>query len=91
MTTLTNDELRARVDAIFTDLFEIKAERLKPDARLFTDLALDSLDAIDLVVSFERQFAIRPPHSEIREIRTLADVHALVRKYYAEATLAKAN
>jgi len=91
MTSLSPDELLARVNTIFVELFEIKPEKLTPDAQLFSDLNLDSLDAIDLVVSFERQFGIRPPHAEIREIRTLADVHALVSKYYDKKHLAKAN
>jgi acyl carrier protein len=82
MTTATPEEIRSQVNAIFVDLFEMAPEKLKPEATLFQDLNLDSLDAIDMVVSFERVFKIRPPHAEIREIRTLDDVYALVLKYH---------
>ena len=84
MNGTSHDEIITRVNGLFTELFELPPERLKPGAHLFNDLSLDSLDAIDLVVSFERVFKIRPPHAEIREIRTLDDVHALVLRYHAD-------
>jgi acyl carrier protein len=75
-------EMIQSIHTIFVELFEIKPERLTPQAKLFEELGLDSLDAIDLVVSFERVFKIKPPHSEVRDIRTLSDVYSLVQRYY---------
>jgi acyl carrier protein len=82
MKTPSREDILSQVDDLFVELFELERERLKPECHLFSDLGLDSLDAIDLVVSFERVFKIRPPHAEIREIRTLSDVHDLVLKYH---------
>lgn len=86
MNNPSRDDILRRVDGLFVELFETPAEKLVPEAHLFQDLSLDSLDAIDLVVSFERVFKIRPPHAEIREIRTLRDVHELVLRYHDEAS-----
>lgn len=81
---LSNVEVCDKVNAMFVDLFELESDKLIPAAHLYTDLSLDSLDAIDLVISFERVFKIKPPHEEIRNIQTLGDVHQLVLKYYSD-------
>lgn len=81
---LSNVEVCDKVNAMFVDLFELESDKLIPEAHLYTDLSLDSLDAIDLVISFERVFKIKPPHEEIRNIQTLGDVHQLVLKYYTD-------
>jgi acyl carrier protein len=70
------------IDLINTSLqeeFELEEDDMKPEALLFDDLELDSLDIVDLVVVLEKafQFKIREEDS-IREIRTLGDIHRFV-------------
>jgi len=70
------------IDLINTSLgeeFELEKEDMKPEALLFDDLELDSLDIVDLVVVLEKafQFKIREEDS-IQEIRTLGDIHRFV-------------
>jgi len=70
------------IDLINTSLaeeFELNEEDLKPDATLFDDLGLDSLDIVDMVIVLEKafHFKIREKKS-IREIRTLGDIHNFV-------------
>lgn len=93
MNNSSSEEIVGRVNDLFVDLFEAPREKLVPEAHLFQDLSLDSLDAIDLVVSFERVFKIKPPHAEIREIRTLQDVYNLVLRYHDQghASVAEAT
>lgn len=74
--------LQSRVNEIFLNLFEVEEAQLKPEANLFADLGLDSLDAIDLVISFQREFKIKPENSELQAIRTLDDVYQLVHRYH---------
>lgn len=74
--------LQGRVNEIFLNLFEVEETQLKPEANLFADLGLDSLDAIDLVISFQREFKIKPENSELQAIRTLDDVYRLVHRYH---------
>jgi acyl carrier protein len=79
MDTTEESKIIAMVDDIFAESFEIDRELLKPEAHLFNDLGLDSLDAVDLVVAMQQKFGIRMRNDErIREVRTLADVHRLV-------------
>jgi acyl carrier protein len=70
------------IDLINTSLgeeFELEKEDMQPEALLFDDLELDSLDIVDLVVVLEKafQFKIREEDS-IQEIRTLGDIHRFV-------------
>ena len=83
---MTTVPLHTRVNEIFLNLFEVEEAQLKPEAHLFNDLGLDSLDAIDLVISFQREFSIKPENSELQAIRTLDDVYQLVRRYYEKTS-----
>lgn len=70
------------IDLINTSIaeeFELPEEYMKPEALLFDDLELDSLDIVDLVVVLEKafQFKIREEDS-IQKIRTLGDIHQFV-------------
>ncbi len=71
-----------KVNDILVDLFEIEKEQLKPEKHLFTDLGLDSLDAIDMVIKFQKEFSIRPSNEELQSIRTVEDVYQLVHRYH---------
>jgi acyl carrier protein len=77
----TQQQIEEHVQAMFVELFELDPLKLKTESRLFEDLGLDSLDAIEIAISFQRQFHIRPPNAELMEIRTLGDVYNLVQKY----------
>ena len=79
-------QVNAKIDAIFTGMFELKLDDIKPEANLFTDLGLDSLDAIDLVISFQKEFNIAPENEELKKIRTVGDVYGLVDKYFSKST-----
>ena len=63
------------------ELFEVPEEKLTPNANLFTDLGLDSLDAIDLMITFESRLNVKLDQSAASKIRTLTDVYDLVLKH----------
>lgn len=64
--------------------FEIPAEQLKPEAHLFTDLGLDSLDAVDMVVYLEEKIKLKVDAERMTQVRTLGDVYKLVEDLLAE-------
>jgi len=69
-------EIIRLTDSIFEESFEIEPGKLKPEARIFEDLGLDSLDIVELVVGLQKKFGVRIKETEkLREIRTLGDVH----------------
>jgi len=64
---------------VFEESFEIEKERLKPEAHIFTDLGLDSLDVVDLVAALQKSFGVNIRSEEkIRNIRTLQDIYEFI-------------
>jgi acyl carrier protein len=63
-------------NAVFEEEFEVPAEQLKPEAQLFGELGLDSLDTVDLIVALQKKFRMTIRGDErIREIRSLNDLY----------------
>ena len=59
--------------------FELDIEKMVPDALLYEDLGLDSLDRVDTVILLEQAFKFKiREEEEIRQIRTLGDIHIFV-------------
>lgn len=76
---LTEDEIFRRLQSIFIKEFELEPEQLVPEATLFDDLGLDSLDAVDMVVALEKEFGVKVKDDEsIRSVRTLNDLLQLL-------------
>jgi acyl carrier protein len=76
---VTEQEIVGIVNEVFEEYFEIERERLLPEANIFEDLELDSLDIVDLVVAMQEKFKVRIRDDErIRSIRTLGDVYRFV-------------
>ena len=51
MTAMTEQQtIYQEVSALLITLFEIAPEDITPEARLYEDLDLDSIDAVDMVV-----------------------------------------
>ena len=76
---MTDQEIIDLINLTLAEEFELKVEDMKPEALIFDDLDLDSLDIVDMVVVLENafQFKIREEAS-IREIRSLGDIHEFV-------------
>ena len=84
---MTDDEIFQRIKSIFIEEFELEPELLLPEATLFDDLGLDSLDAVDMVVALEKEFGVKVKDEEsIRSVRTLDDLHRLLLSIHAQIT-----
>ncbi|MEK6528295.1 MAG: acyl carrier protein [Nitrospirota bacterium] len=76
---MTEQEIIVIVNKVFEESFEIEKEKLKPEAHIFTDLGLDSLDIVDLVVALQKSFGVTIRNEErVRNIRTLQDVYQFI-------------
>jgi len=72
---ISEDELRQKVVDVLAEEFELDPEEMGPDATLYDDLGLDSLDAVDMVVVLEKSFGMRLTDEEsLRSIRTMEDL-----------------
>ncbi|HEY6011366.1 MAG TPA: acyl carrier protein [Nitrospirota bacterium] len=76
---MIDQEIIDKVNKVFEDSFEIEKERLVPEAHIFTDLGLDSLDIVDLVVALQNSFGVKIRNEErVRDIRTLQDIYQFI-------------
>ena len=76
---MTEQEIIDKVNKVFEESFEIETERLMPKAHIFTDLGLDSLDIVDLVVALQSSFGVKIRNEEkVRDIRTLQDLYLFI-------------
>jgi acyl carrier protein len=91
---MINDRIKEKINEVLTVDFEIPEEKLQPDAALFTDLELDSLDIVDLIVALEKAFniKIRTESAEaFRDVRTLNDLYTVVQNMYEKLTNEQQN
>lgn len=76
---MTDQEVIEITNRVFEESFEIEKERLRPQAHIFDDLGLDSLDIVDLIVALQKSFGIRIRDEEsVRNIRTLQDIYSFI-------------
>lgn len=84
MTSL--EEVDRQVREVLITTFNLSREAVTPEATLFQDLDLDSLDAIDLAVKLEIETGLKLAETEFRSIRTVKDVvETIHRKMEARA------
>jgi len=70
----TREQFLATVRQVFGELFELPPEKITLDAHLFTQLDLDSLDAIDLAATLSKKAGIKLVEGELKSIRTVGDI-----------------
>ncbi len=71
---MSREEVFNLIREFFVEEFEIPAEKVRPEANLFEDLGLDSIDALDLVGMLEARLDIEVLEEELKKIRTIGDV-----------------
>lgn len=75
---ISDDDILSRLKQVLHDNFEIEPSRVKPDAHLFTDLELDSIDAVDLAIQVQDMTGMRIKPEDFKSVRTVSDVVATV-------------
>jgi acyl carrier protein len=68
------DVIYSHLRATLVTKFEIPEAAVQPEARLYEDLDIDSLDAADLVVSLRDLTGIQVKPEQFQEVRTVQDV-----------------
>jgi acyl carrier protein len=74
----TKEEVLAKVKLVLTGSFELPEDRVVPEANLYKDLDLDSLDAVDLAVKLKYDTGLVLTEGEMRSMRTVADIVDMV-------------
>lgn len=77
---MSKDEIFEILKKALVELFEIDAAKIKPEARIYEDLEIDSIDAIDLIDHIKKQTGYKMQASDFKEVRTLEDICSVVFK-----------
>ena len=71
---MTETEILDHLRRILEETFEIDPARVQLETNLFTDLDLDSIDAVDLAIKLQELTGKRIKPEEFKTVRSVADV-----------------
>ena len=71
---MTREEILASLSRILQETFDIPADKITPEARLFQDLDIDSIDAVDMIVKLKPIIGKRLQPDAFKQVRTVDDV-----------------
>jgi len=79
------EHVLAEVTAALVELFEVDASHITPSARLYEDLEIDSIDAIDLIDRLRQVTGRKIPAERFRSVRTIDDLVEAIHQLMTEA------
>jgi acyl carrier protein len=71
---LSREQIFGEIERELCSMFELKPEQITPKARLYDDLDLDSIDAVDLAVRLQELTKKRIRPEQFKAVRTVEDV-----------------
>lgn len=72
--TASHADIFAHVRKTLVELFDLESDEIRPEARLYEDLDIDSIDAVDLVVELKQFTGRRINPDDFKSVRTISDV-----------------
>ena len=63
-----------KVRSIIAEQLDVEEDKVTMDAVIQDDLGADSLDIVDLVMSFEEEFDIEIPDDQVENVKTVGDI-----------------
>ena len=64
-------DIASRVKAIIADKLDVEETEVTPEASFTNDLGADSLDTVELIMEFEKEFNISIPDEQAETITTV--------------------
>ena len=71
-------EVAERVKAIIVDKLSVEETEVTNEASFTNDLGADSLDTVELMMEFEKEFGISIPDDQAEKITTVGDAIAYI-------------
>jgi len=69
-------DIASRVKAIIVDKLGVDENEVTPEASFTNDLGADSLDTVELIMEFEKEFNIAIPDDQAEKIGTVGEAIA---------------
>lgn len=70
----SKEEIFSMLTELLVDVFEIPAEDISLEAKLYDELDLDSIDAVDLVVKLRELTGVKIDPESFKQVRTIGDI-----------------
>ncbi len=74
-------EIAAKVKEIIVEKLGVDAAEVNEGANFTQDLGADSLDTVELIMDFEKEFGISIPDDEAKNIQTVGDAISYVESH----------
>ncbi|WP_116807680.1 acyl carrier protein [Steroidobacter cummioxidans] len=76
----SQDEILERIRLTLIELFELEPARITPEARLYEDLEIDSIDVVDLMDEVQKHTGRKVTPEDFRSVRTVQDLATVVQR-----------
>ena len=79
-------EMEEKVKDIIVEELGVEREKLADDASFMEELGADSLDTVELVMAFEKEFDIDIPDEEAEKLQTVGDAMKYLNEKVGDAS-----
>lgn len=73
-------DVASRVKSIIVDKLGVDENEVTPEASFTNDLGADSLDTVELIMEFEKEFNIAIPDDQAEKIGTVGDAVSYIKE-----------
>ncbi|MCE0799766.1 MULTISPECIES: acyl carrier protein [Buttiauxella] len=80
---MNKEDIYQEVTGLLVKLFELSPEQITPQSRLYEDLDLDSIDAVDMVVHLQKRTGKKIKPEDFKTVRTVQDVVDAVERLHS--------
>lgn len=77
---MKEDQIEKNIKSLVSRIIEVPEEKVDLNANLYTDLNVDSLIGVEILTSLDKEYGLDVPEDKLKEINTLNDIVALVKK-----------
>ncbi len=70
----TPEAIYDKLRSVLAETFQLDPATITPEANLFTDLGLDSIDAVELAIQLQKFTHKRMKAEDFKQVRTVQDV-----------------
>ena len=75
---MSKEQIFEILQKALVELFEIESSKISLSSKIYEDLEIDSIDAIDLVDYIKKQTGYKMKASDFKEVKTLGDIVNIV-------------
>jgi len=73
-----------KVKSIIIDKLGVEESEVTPEASFTNDLGADSLDTVELIMEFEREFDIAIPDDQAENISTVGEAISYIEQHFGQ-------